>query len=419
MRNQANSGRGAVVVAMVPVYFISYARNDIDLPEFREQFVSFVQDLKQRVSNRLPAVAANELAFDDADIVTGEDWSKRLSAAISQCQVGVTLFSSRYFTREWCGKEFQVLLQRSAGGLGASGIIPVRWEKLIPDLPKCAAPLQNIDGAFPREYGTRGMRQLVALRDAFKVEYEDTMDVLADRIVDAANQRRLQPLPPAFDLSQVASAWQAAVAADPDSHKEGNVSKTCFVFLSKAGWGWIPYLDRAEKIGALAQKITGELGLQYEELSCDGTLPQKLMDTSDKDVPTVIFGDPASLSTDPFAASLKSYDGQFLPNCTALVLWEPDRKDVIDGDARWANLRNLRKVKNPPPFHEWRTIFSHEELDKKTRQHIEQIRSQLMKQLVSDPERAPAMAKAEDLTLQEKAAAKGIDTQVQPHLGSV
>src|SRR5262249_39157583 len=152
----------------------------------------------------------------------------------------------------------------------------------------------------------------------------------------------------------------------------------------------------AEKIGALAQKITGELGLRYEELPCDAMLPQKLVDTSKKDVPTVLFGDPSSLEVERFARSLEEYDGRFLPNCAALVPWEPEKKGAIDGDARWARLRNLSKVKSPPPFHEWRSIFSHNELDTKTRTLIEQIRSQLLKQLVSDPENTVVVAKAED-----------------------
>jgi hypothetical protein len=153
-------------------------------------------------------------------------------------------------------------------------------------------------------------------------------------------------------------------------------------------------------------------------LPCDATLPQKLDDTSDKDVPTLLLSDPASLEIAPFDRSLEEYDGRYLPNCATLVLWEPEKKGAIDGDPRWMRLRNLKKVRNPPPFHEWRSIFSHEELDKKMRTHIEQIRSQLLKQIISDPENKLTVAKAEDATLQQNAAAQGIDTQTAPHLGA-
>jgi hypothetical protein len=402
---------------MAPVFFVSYARGDIEHPEFREFFIGFVDDLKQRVSNKLPSVAAGDVAFVDADIQMGEVWSERLSAAISQCKVGVALLSPRYFARRWCGQEFQVLLQRSPAGPGPSGIIPVRWEKLLGEAPKCATQFQNNEGQFPQEYASRCMRQLVALRAVSPLAYQDTMELLADRVAAAAEPQRLQALPPSFDLESVRSAWETAAAADPESHKEGSISKTCFVFLSRKGWDWIPYQNHPEKIGALAQRIAGELGLRYEELPCDATLPQKLDDTSDKNVPTLLFGDPASLAIAPFARSLEEYDRRFLANCATLVLWEPEKKGAIDGDPHWARLRNLKKVRNPPPFHEWRSIFSHEKLDKKTRTHIEQIRSQLLKQLVSDPEITAAVARAEDATLQQNAAAQGINTQLPPQLG--
>jgi hypothetical protein len=230
--------------------------------------------------------------------------------------------------------------------------------------------------------------------------------------------QRLGPLPPGFDLESVPSAWEASIAADPDSHKEGSISKTCFVFLSKFGWDWIPYQDRAERIGALAQKITGELGVRYEEIPCDDKLPQKLTDTNKEDVPTVLVGDPESFAVERFTRSLEEYDARFLPNCALLVAWEPEKKDGIDGDARWARLKKLSKVKSPPPFHEWRSIFSHDDLNLRTRTLIEQIRSQLLKQPVSDPEKAGSVAKAENSALAQSAALQGIDTQTLSNLGA-
>jgi hypothetical protein len=399
------------------VFFVSYARTDIEHPPFREAFEFLVNDLKARVAGRLPNEKATDIIFVDADIQTGEIWTERLSEAIATCKVGVAFYSPHYFTRRWCGKEFQVLLRRGLPGPGGSGIIPVRWEKFVGDPPECAARLQHTEGHYPPEYAARGMRQLVILRRDYLQAYEDTVELLAERIAAAAEAQRLGPLPPGFDLKSVRSAWETATAADPNSHKEGSISKTCFVFVAKSGWDWIPYPDRAEKIGALAQKITGELGVRYEEIPCDDKLPLKLVDTRKEDVPTVLFGDPQSFEVERFARSLEEYDDRFLPNCAALVAWEPEKKDGINADARWAQLKKLSKVKNPPPFHEWRSIFSHDDLDGKTRTLIEQIRSQLLKQLVSDPEKG-SVTKAENLALAQSAAAKGIDPQTLSRLGA-
>jgi hypothetical protein len=152
-------------------------------------------------------------------------------------------------------------------------------------------------------------------------------------------------------------------------------------------------------VGALAQKITGELGLRYEEIPCDDTLPQKLIDTNKDNVPTVLFVDPESLDLERFARSLEDYDAQYLLNCAVLVAWKPEKKDAIDADALWARLKNLQKVKNPPPFHEWRSIFSYDELDRKTHTLIEQIRARLLKNFLSDPDKAASWAESVDPTL--------------------
>lgn len=143
------------------------------------------------------------------------------------------------------------------------------------------------------------------------------MEVLADRIAAAAEPH---------DLESVPSAWEAAIAANPQSHKEGSISKTCFVFLSKPGWDWILYQDRAEKIGALAQKITGELGLRYEELRATPCCLKSSSIRATRMCQPSSSATSASLELDPFASSLQEYDGRFLPHCAALVLWEPEKK---------------------------------------------------------------------------------------------
>jgi len=395
-----------------PIFFVSYARADVEHPPFLESLEVFVKDLGARVAGKL-AIPIDGVSFTDANIHTGELWSDHIRDALMQCRVGLALYSPHYFARRWCGKEFQVLLTRSRPTIGGTGIVPVRWEKDIPDPPPCAARLQYNEDAFPPEYGTRGMRQLVALRSVALQAYEDSIDVLACRIVAEAVAQRLTPLQH-LDFETTPSAWEASSEADPYSHMQGRISKTCFVFLSKHGWDWVPYEADAAKIGALAQRITGELGLRYEEIPCDAALPQKLKEANDSDVPTVLFGDPTSCLAEPFMQSLRHYDTQYLLNCATLVPWEPGTKDNIETDPRWLRLKREvcpQKTESPPPYHEWRSIFSQDELNLKTRTLIEQIRSRVMKQLVSNQDRGGGARRVEDSVVAKSAAALGILTQ--------
>jgi hypothetical protein len=402
-----------------PVFFVSYARADAEHPRHRENLEVFVADLSAKVAVGL-AAPLKGISFMDVNIQAGEVWSDQIRAAMMLCRVGLPLYTPNYFTRRWCGKEFQILLDRSRPAPGGTGIIPVRWAKKIADPPECVARLQYDDSAFPREYAARGMRQLVELRSVSPEAYELTLEALADRIIDEANAQRLAPLAD-IDFDTVTSAWEVSTAGDPKSHTQGNISKTCFVFLSRSGWDWVPYQDTPAKIGALAQKITGELGLRYEEIPCNAALSQKLKEANDNDVPTLLFGDPASLLTELYAQPLRRYDSQYLLNCAALVPWEPGAKDTIETDPRWIHLKTKvcrQKVENPPPYHEWRSIFSQEALDLKTRTLIEQIRSRLMKQLISDPNNASPSRRAEDAEISEDAAAFGIVTASLSHLES-
>jgi hypothetical protein len=394
-----------------PVFFVSYARADIEHPPYRENLEVFVKDLSAMVAVGL-GIPLDAVSFMDVNIQAGEVWSDEIRDALMQCRVGLALYTPNYFTRRWCGQEFQVLLDRSRPEPGGSGIIPVRWTKYVGDPPECAARLQYNDGAFPREYVSRGMRQLVALRSVDPKSYELALEELSDRIIEEFKAQRLAPLAN-LDLDAIMSAWEVSTAGDPRSHSQGNISKTCFVFLSCDGWDWAPYQGTPAAIGALAQKITGELGLRYAEIPCDATLLQKLREAKDNNVPTVLFADPGSLFDDPYAWSLRQYDTQYLLNCAALVPWEPDAKDTIETDPRWIHLKTkvcLQKIESPPPYHEWRSVFSREELDLKTRILIERVRSRLMKQFVSDSNKAAASKKAEDAALSESAAALGINT---------
>ncbi len=409
---------GDVATADLPIFFVSYARQDVQYPDDRRHLLKFVNDLEARVAAGL-ALPLADVSKMDEHIQTGEVWSDALREALMRCRVGVALFSPSYFTRRWCGQEFQVFLNRSRRAAGGTGIVPVRWEKKF-DPPDCAAKIQYDDGAFPREYRNMGMRQLVALGDAMRLHYVTALEVLADRIVEEAKAKRLNPLA-TLDLDRTKSAWETEAANDPQSHTLGKISKTCFVFVAGEGWDWVPYEGTPGQIGALAQKISGELGLKYEEIPCDAALPQKLQEANDSDVPTVLFGDPVSLETELFANPMRQYDKQYLLNCASLIVWDPRVKDRIEHDPRWLHIKTQvfkQKIEGALPNHEWRSIFSREDLDQRTRMVIEQIRSRLLKQLISASGGAVSPRKAEDLTTTKNAVELGIATNSLSHLES-
>jgi hypothetical protein len=413
-----------------PVFFLSYAREDTKHAKYRELMKRFVDDLSAKVAIKMAVPLEGICFFDESSIETGTVWRNELAEALKVTPVAVTLYSPFYFNSPWCGKEFQVFLNRAAASPMAPkvpiGIVPVLWS-IGRKLPASVQAIQFKHDSFPREYEEVGVQQLLTLK-VFNDQYELSLEAIANAIVASATPG-LKPLA-ALDLANAPSAWDVSSAGDPDSHKKGAIAKTCFVFASRNGWGWQPYPEQHKAIGAMAQQISGDLGLRYEEIACDAALPGKLKETRDGSVPTVLFADPGSLEDGTYAQEMREYDDLYLLNCGALIPWSEGSKATGDSDNQWTKLKSQvfkQKAHVPPPNHEWRSIFSQEDLETKTRTVIENIRLRLLQQILSDdrstehgsPEQPMGGAnilKVEDKGLTESAAKDGIRTECAPQI---
>ena len=413
-----------------PVFFVSYARADTDYEAYRLQMRRFVDDLSAMVAVKMAIARQGICFFDESSIETGTIWRRELADALKTTRVAVPLYSPSYFTSSWCGREFQVFLERGcaipSSPQAPVGIIPVLWMKCT-TMPACVKEIQYRHDAFPREYTEVGIQQLLAL-NVYSDYYQLSLSAIAESIKSAAANglREMSDI----DVETIPSAWDRSSAADPESHKEGAIGKTCFVFVSRDGWDWQPYPEVRKKIGAMAQQISGELGLRYEELACDASLSKKLKETRTSSVPTVLFGDPASLLDSAFAQPMREYDDLYLLNCGTLVPWSEESKASGSSDGRWQYLKDQvcrQKTRVPPPNHEWRSIFSQQDLETKTRTIIENIRLRLLQQILSDDRSEPqgengqtagaTVRKAEDKGLEDAAAAtQGIRVGSAPQI---
>ncbi|MEJ2694679.1 MAG: toll/interleukin-1 receptor domain-containing protein, partial [Candidatus Thiodiazotropha sp.] len=119
-----------------PRFFLSYARGASDA-----YLVRFYKDLRREVAFRegLDNSAKNkEVGFRDTDdIPSGADWPNELADALRSSWACVSVYTPLYFKREYCGKEFQVFLDRANVQYDAEGaaenarcIVPVLWASL-------------------------------------------------------------------------------------------------------------------------------------------------------------------------------------------------------------------------------------------------------------------------------------------------
>src|SRR5262249_22805999 len=148
------------------VFFVSYARADTEYAPYREAMDKFVNALSACVAAKLGAHNEGICFFDTSSIEAGTVWSVKLADALRSCKVGIALYSPSYFTSQWCGKEFQVFLDRAgaaADQVEIAGVVPVLWMPCT-TLPPSVQKIQYTDDTFPPEYGELGIRKLMLLK---------------------------------------------------------------------------------------------------------------------------------------------------------------------------------------------------------------------------------------------------------------
>jgi hypothetical protein len=415
---------------MPHLFFVSYSRINAKYPTDAELIRKLVDDLKADLDQEVPRAAAEVCFFDKTNIETGSDWNDELSEAAGRSRVALALFSPSYFTSVWCGREFQVFLDRRNQAAAANpgeapkAVIPVLWMRpsALPEaasevLPKAAGAIQNTDdkirfAAFTPEYEQIGLRQIMRLKD--EPEYAKVRFALAQRIVQAVKEARLPEIPN-LDLRNYRSAWEEPQSIGRKPAGAVSVSKTYFVFLANDGWGWRPYAKPEPTVGAMAQTITGDIGLQYEEISCDSKLNAKLQEAKTEHVPTVLISDPSSLGNPIIKQAMKEYDGRLYFNCGLIVPWDVP---IPTSDGRWGQLSAEvcpQKTRIPLPNHEWTSVSSPVLLKTKTLATIEELRMRMLNAVTAS---GANVAKAENDAVTEAAKARGISLQTTPVLAN-
>ncbi|MFD3717844.1 TIR-like protein FxsC [Streptomyces sp. NPDC058674] len=178
-----------------PYFFLSYAHS----PRFGhggpdpDLWVSrFFRDLSDHVTALTDLPNGSPPGFMDQEVRTGEVWSDRVAEALATCRVFVPLYSPRYFTSEFCGREWFAFAQRAAyhrarTSMEGEGIVPAQWVPVPPaQLPDVAVRLQSDFGSLGERYATDGLYGLIKLR-SYAEQYEQAVYELAKRVVRVGN----------------------------------------------------------------------------------------------------------------------------------------------------------------------------------------------------------------------------------------
>ncbi len=404
---------------MSHLFFVSYSRVNVKYPNDAELIRRLIDDLTADLDVQVPPGTAEEICFfDTTNIETGSDWNEDLSEAAARSRVAIALYSPSYFSSVWCGREFQVFLDRRERAVNYAkpapvAIIPVLWIRSEPK--NAAAAIQNVDNAyphapFPAEYAQMGLRQIMLLK--LEPHYTQIRLALGARILNAVTNAGL-PEMSNIDLRSYRSSWETAAPGLGPAH---NVSKTCFVYLANGGWDWRPYPEPEPKVGAMAQQITGEIGLQYEEIPCDAQLPQKLIEANRRHIPALLICDPSSWAAPAIQQIMADYDNRYYLNCGLIVPWDVNSPT---SDRRWHQFaRNVcpQKTRVPPLNHEWTSISTSVMFRNRTLAIVEELRGRMINDVAAS---GINVAKAENEAVATAAEASGITVRSAPVIVNV
>ncbi|HEY0321990.1 MAG TPA: P-loop NTPase fold protein [Pyrinomonadaceae bacterium] len=200
-------------------FYLSYSRSE-DNSFIKRFYLDLCRDIARLVGSD---VDPEQLGFfKSSSIEMGEEWERSVAEAISTCRTFVCLYSPGYFKSEYCGKEFQIFLDRvrtyksPADGLGSPRFIfSILWdggEQLQKSLPDVAAKLQYVPAGISGLVSSGGLYPLMKAGMLDEGDYYQFLQRLSKSIVNEAKQL---PLPPIHDIPPLNSIQSAFHTTKP------------------------------------------------------------------------------------------------------------------------------------------------------------------------------------------------------------
>jgi FxsC-like protein len=274
-------------------FFLSYSRsnNDAYLKQFFDDICEEI-----RTKRGLPAIAEVGF-FDQRALELGEDWDDSIVEGLKTANVVLAIASPAYFKSEYCGKEWELFRRRIAAAVPPGQPLPPLLKPVI-WAPFDAAQVPPRVGVGQFAFGdphaiqnTKGFKYVLKQQQAYKTEYNDLVDRLAQEIIDAGDDHAVPPLAQAPRLRDVASAFATPavgqpahpavpaitpsgpkhvqfvyIAADPNTFGGMRLREP---YVEAGGGDWRPfYPDNTTRVHRFVQSIvaTDELDFTSEEL---------------------------------------------------------------------------------------------------------------------------------------------------------
>jgi FxsC-like protein len=328
-------------------FFLSYAREDSRASTHLQEFY---HNLATEVKKRSPALAEPFLEVEE--IKTGEDWSERMKRALMTAKVLLCVVSPTYLTRDFCGKELAVFNERDLHYRKMLGddqlsrppiILPVLWIPVKEPLPIALLKYQQTDADLPSEYCIEGLEYLMRLNSKHDT-YQEFLVRFADKVVDALTRSMLPDLVELRHFDQIENPFPRravpAPAGLPAAAAPRGPSSARFIFIAplqkemlgiknslsayddQGGWYWRPFWPHQDTtIGEVAQEITSQVRMRYNELQLPQDLGQQIREAKRDNSILIVVLDPWAVRLEWYRLSLMPFDELSSLHATAVIVW--------------------------------------------------------------------------------------------------
>ena len=330
-----------------PFFFLSYARTPRQDPSDSTDPDRWVYKLYRDLCEIILHLTNTQRAgYMDREIRVGTDWPRDLATALATCRVFVPLYSPRYFTSEYCGKEWYSFVSRA---LNSAAIVPALWVSVDQDrMPDVAKTIQFNHHELGQRYGNEGFYAIMKVA-RYRHDYQLAVLRLAQRIVDVANRTQIRPDSP-IDYSTVESAFGIGA----DQRMPGRQMKLTVVapdrgslpggrkpdYYGATPCAWNPYHPAtSQPIADYAAEIVRHLGYQ----ATVGTFGDHISDGGDEtrpSTPGLFLVDAWATRSPDHVAQLRSIDALGQPWNSVLVPWNRDDAQTTEAE------RDLRESLN-------------------------------------------------------------------------
>jgi FxsC-like protein len=341
---------------------MSYARAD-DQQYEGELVRGFYDQLKSEVAGKVSDQTPPLAFFDQENLQPGDPWSQEIAQALRSCRTFVPIMSARYFTRDYCGKEWQIFEDRCRSFAGSSLpplIIPILWNP--PEegvLPEYATSLQvtfdprrvlEPDRAPLADYGKYGLLYLVKRKDTtHRNAFTTIVEELATRIVRVALDHPLNPL----DANQLPSLRDGAnrfrMAAPTAAPGAAPSNRANFTFIAgrdaemaairpgahqyygpASEQDWMPYaIAEPEAIALIAQAAASEKRLIVNWIRPGPDLVRALEQAERDNSVALVVIDPWTVRLPAFRSLLEQFDQRQFRNCVVLIPWNKSDPETL------------------------------------------------------------------------------------------